>query len=218
MKKLHLFLLFCLSASLWAEIDFIDGVGLNMNFSATVENETDSDGNETTASEKELYLQPSIHFFIDEATEVVPFLTFGSQWTKDTDSISADIDDDYSRYYLGGGASLLWHFFQTWRIDLVTGLRGDVLFGFDATGDSSADVTEFSCDANLSVPLSMDFLITKKLTLRINADMVKMGLAFDKESSDDSDESTTVFESSFPFLDSDDMGLISLSAIYWLEK
>ncbi len=223
MRKYLAPLFFALAASLWAEIGEIDGAGLNLNFSSTVLRDTDANGDTFKASRSQLFLQPSLHFFIEpeKETEFVPFLTFGVEWEDDTDSISGSIDDDVYRISLGGGASLLWHFLKTWRIDLVTGLRGEFLFGLHQMGDgapegtSSADAENSTFDIQGYVPLAMDFILTRDFTLRLTADVVKIGYHYDRNSYDDGEDSSGIFESTFPFLDSDNMAIVSLAGIYY---
>ncbi|MDC7222623.1 MAG: hypothetical protein PQJ60_02715 [Spirochaetales bacterium] len=220
MKKILIPLILCLSALIWAEIGDIDGVGLNMDFSGTIERDTDENGDTSSASEYDLFLQPSAHFFLDESTEFVPYLTLGNHWEYDADGLNDDIDNEIYRFYVGGGASLLWHFLDTWKISMVTGFRGDLLFGLkefgaNAPSGDSGDPEKFSMDLQFYVPLAMDFLLSEKMTLRLSADMMKVGFSYEQEKDEDGTEASGLFESSFPFLDDDDMALVSLAILYW---
>ncbi|MDC7219176.1 MAG: hypothetical protein PQJ59_04495 [Spirochaetales bacterium] len=216
MKKIFLPLLFCLTALLWAEVGSMDGIGLNLNFSSSIERNTDSDGDSETASEYDFLIQPTFHFRPDKETEFVPYLTYGMNLNRDEDSISSDINEDSYRMYLGGGTSLFWHFLKTWRIDLVSGMEGDLLFGLDEKGDGDDD-KDFSAALSFVVPIAMDFIMTRDLTIRLSADLMKLSFTYDKSADDDGKDITMEAASSFPFLnvDDDDMALVSLAAIYW---
>ena len=155
----------------------------------------------------------------------MPYLTYGIAWESNPDNITRDEADTFTdktyRNYLGLGASLMWHFLHTWRIDFVTGLRGDILFGLNEVG-SGAPTGElnspksFLFDIYGTVPMAIDFILTTQFTLRLSADLVKIGYSYDEEKDTDSKETDGIFESSFPFLDRDNMAIVSLAAIYYL--
>jgi len=223
MKKWLLPLLMAVSPVLWAQMGPIQGVGLNVNLESTVYKDTDNNGTTTSASVTALTFQPSLHFFRDEVTEFVPFLTFKNEWDSNPDNFSRSgvpaITDGIYRLSLGGGASLLWHFMNTWRIDMVTGLRGDLLFGLNETGANaptgeSGSPKLFDFDAEVTVPLSMDFILTKQLTLRMTGDLITCGYSYAEETDADTKVTTTNISSSFPFL-VDSNAAISVAAIYY---
>lgn len=224
MKKLLIPILFAISTILWAEMGPIRGAGITVNLDNTVYSDTDADGKTINASSTLLTLQPSLHFFFDESTEFVPFLTFRNQSTSNPDDLTRDAEASYTdgiyRLSLGGGASLLWHFLKTEHIGLVTGLRGDMLFGLNEMGKNAptgdaGDPKKFDIDLNATVPLAMDFILTKQLTLRFTGDLVCWGYTYTQEQDDDTTESTHLIKSSFPFLD-DSSAAISLAAIYYV--
>ncbi len=223
MRKWLLPLLLAVAPALWAQMGPIRGAGLNINLDSTVLSDTDINGDTTSASSTVLTLQPSIHFFRDEVTEFVPFLTFQNTWTDNPDGITRDgassFTDGIYRLGLGGGASLLWHFLETWRIDLVTGLTGEMLFSLNEMGRNaptgeSGDPKIFGYDLDVTVPLAMDFILTKQLTLRMTGDLIGWGLSYERESDEDTAESTLVIKSAFPFL-VDSSAAISIAAVYY---
>lgn len=223
MKKylLPLFLFFFLPYLAWSELGYISGAGLNLNLSGTFFMNTSEAGNTEKAGEIDLVFQPSAHFMLDDVTEFVPYLTFGSHWEEDGSNLRYEIKDDVYQPSIGAGLSLLWHFWETDQIHLLTGLRGDFLFGLNEMGDGAAtgdsgDPKSFTFAANFFVPLAMDFLLTQDFSLRLSTDLIKMGATYERYKDEDGIQSVNFLESSFPFLSDADMSLISLAVIYWL--
>lgn len=229
-KKTLIGLLLVLCAMAWAESGIIGeslkGAGLDFNYISTTFNDIDEEGEER-ASVSNLSVTPGLHFFFVEDTEFVPYLSFGFQWEENsgmTRDGSNAIGDGIYRFTLGGGAGFYWHFFETEKIDLLTGTKLDISYGFKETGKNAptgetGDPTSIQYQGSLYIPLGLDFNFTPNLTMRVSMQIVRMRYSVEQETQKDADdndvtETDITAGSYFPFLE-DGNSAISLGFIYY---
>jgi hypothetical protein len=121
------------------------------------------------ASRFSMDLEPAVVLMLNPKLEVRPFVILRLNKYNDPDYIRYTT---YTQFYAGIGGGLYYHFIQTNILELSVGPKLSALMTFKPTGpDATVYTTYFDFSVALSLPVNLDFKLTKKLFLRMGIEI-----------------------------------------------